>query len=621
MAGKGTLTIARSSKLPVLTFAMISHRTVYVFFILALWFTMVVLAIFTAIASIASYGRSNCAFLTANLNTSYSTITISRSTNCTFVDNLAETVDNHSSYFQSTHIIIIRFIGTLALLVYKPSLTAMMWSALQTFPGTAGVPLLRVDAFQEAVGLSNSPALLPAVLYAQASRTLPFKVAFVLLVSILSLLSPLAVSPIYRPHTGPYLVNATLEVGGGVDTSPNLDYNNNVFIPEGVSTGRALLAAGVLMGIPIFPNTFDVRLAPFLSMATVDEIWSAEIDTVVAHNTVDCGASAPARLNSTEPLVALNMSNYFGPGGSFYNDYPIFLGKELGRITNDPQLSAVYLNSNISAQPGSLTAETSVIFLGANGTLEGAQQTITSPNSTARIASVDVLICTSTTTLETSRCVINQGTVTNCTAYVPRNASASNTSLDAYIQNPITVATVLAASPVMAYYNLPSHLPMCFISNFIVAAQVPPMPDLAYRSSNEEKYYVPLDYITNILFPQTAQALVQGMSQALPVRIANQSVSLIAIFATSEPQLSYLILAICAACALASTAAGVVSFTEYPAPLDVVRLLAISRNGQLDDAFAPYADLSVPVDEDVLQRRIGYSWVEKLDSRVLVVDK
>ncbi|KZP18830.1 hypothetical protein FIBSPDRAFT_955998 [Athelia psychrophila] len=597
---------------------MFSHRTVCLLFILALWLAVVVLAIFTAITYIAFYGRLDCTSFTAASNTSYSTITIAGGANCTFQDNLAETVHKHSSYFQSAHIIIIRFIGTLALLVYRPSLTAMMWSALQT--GPAGVPLLRVDAFQEAVGLSSSPALLPAALYVKASRTLPFKVVFVLLVSILSLLSPLGVSPIYRPHTRPYPVNATLEVGGGVDTPTSPDYDNNVYIPGGVSTGRGLLAAGVLMGIPIFPNTFDVRVAPFLSMATVNEIWSAEIDTIVARNTVDCGASALARLNSTVPVVALNMSDYFAPDGYFYNGYPTFLGKPLGRITNDPQMSAVYLNSAISEQPGSVAVETSVIFLGANVILEGAQQTIISPNPTARIASVDVLICTSKTTLETSHCVIYQGIVTNCTAFVPANANASSTGLDAYVNNSASSAAILAASPVMAYYSLPTHVPMFFISNSTIASQAPPMPDLAYGASHKEKYYVPLYYITDIVFPQTAQALVQGMNQAMPIT-ANQLVSLIASFATSEPLFSYLILAICAACALTATVSGKASLREYPAPLDVVRLLAISRNGQLDDAFAPYADLSIPVDEDVPQRMIGYSWVERLDSRALVVDK
>ncbi|KZP18828.1 hypothetical protein FIBSPDRAFT_1026980 [Athelia psychrophila] len=597
---------------------MSSHRAIYAFMILALWLAMAVLAILTAIASLASFGRSDCASFDTPSNTSYSTITIQGGNNCTFVDDLADTVNRRSSYFQSTHTIIIRLIGTLTLLVYKPSLTAMMWSALKTFKGTNGEPSLRVDAFQQAVGLSSSPALLPAALFVKASRTLPFKVIFVLLVSALSLLSPLAISPIYRPHTGPYLIDATLEVGGGVDMATSTDYDVDAYVPEGVSTGRALRASVALMGTPVFPKTFDVRVAPFLSMATIDEIWSAEVDIVVARNAVDCSASARARFNSTESVVALNMSNYFMPNGRFTSSSPTFLGLNLGTITNDPQVTAVYLNNSASVQPGSVAADTSVIFLGANVTLEGAQQTITSPNSTARIAFVDVLVCTSTTTLETSHCVISQGNVTSCTAFVPPNASASSTGgLDTYITNPAAVAMVLSASPVMAYYTISSRLTMYIMTNSTVAARVLPMSFLAGNVGGSQ-YHVPLDYITDIVFPQTAQALVQGLHQQLPVSKPNQPISLIVTFGTSRPQLAYIILAICTGCAIAATVAGVASFKNHPEPLDIVRLLAISHNNQLGNVFAPYANLHIPVDSDVLQRRIGYSWVEGVGSHALV---
>ncbi|KZP18860.1 hypothetical protein FIBSPDRAFT_863436 [Athelia psychrophila] len=598
-----------------------SHRAAYGLLVFALWLVIVVLAILTGMASLASSGRSDCKSFTAPSNSSYSIITIVGGGNCTFADKVADAVYHHSSYFQSAHIIIIRVIGALTLLVYKPSLTAMMWSALQTFADTSGVPMLRVDAFQEAVELSNSPALLPAALYVKASRTLPFKVIYVLLVSILSLISPLAVSPIYQPHTGPYHVNATMNVGGGVGPIASVTYDVGAPVPGGLVTGRALLAAGILLGIPVFPNTFNVSVAPFLSMVVINEIWSAEVDIVVARNTVDCSASAPARFNRTEPVVALDMVNYFAPGGAFTSSSPTFAGLNLGTITNDPQVTAVYLNSIVSVQPGSVAAETSVIFLGANATLEGAQQTITSPNATARIVSVDVLICTSTTTLETSHCIINQGNVTSCTAFVPENTTASSNGdtggLGAYLAHPTSDAVILSASPAMAYNNLPLRLPMYIMSNATVAAKVPPTSDLTLDLTADH-YYVPLDYITDVVFGKTAQALVQGLNQAWPVQ-ANYLVELKATFGTSRPQLLYLILAVCVGCALAATVAGVVSFRNHYAPLDLVRLLAISRNDQLDDVFAPYADLSAPVDEGILQRRIGYSWVEELNSRALVV--
>ena len=87
---------------------------------------------------------------------------------CTFTNSLSLTVYQHSSYFQSTHIIVIRLIGTLSLLALRPSLTAMIWSALQTFTATTATtkaPTLRLGAFQEGVGLAASPALIPAALY------------------------------------------------------------------------------------------------------------------------------------------------------------------------------------------------------------------------------------------------------------------------------------------------------------------------------------------------------------------------------------------------------------------------------------------------------------------------
>ncbi|KZP18861.1 hypothetical protein FIBSPDRAFT_956023 [Athelia psychrophila] len=563
--------------------------------IVAFWLAMLVLAVLTYIAAIASSARSDCALFNALTPESYSNIA------------------------PSVHIIVIRVIGTLSLLVFRPSLTAMVWSALQTFTGTTGKPSLRLGAFQAGVGLSAFPDLISAALYTAESRTLPLKVTFVLLVSILSLLSPLAVSPIYRPHVGPYPVDATLNVGGGVGPDCPSTYDTYNLVPGGVSTGRALLGAGILMSIPVFPNTFNDSVAPFFSMEAMDEIWYAEVDMVVARNTVDCSASAPARLNSTAPVVALDMPNYFAPKGGFNYTYPTFLGQNLGAIPNDPQMSAVYLNSTVRVQPGSVAAETSVVFLGANSTLEGAQQTITSPTATARILFVDVLICTSTTTLETSHCVINQGNMTSCTAFVPANASAGKAGgLDAYISNPVSVAMYLAASPVTAYFSLPFCLPMYLIDNTTAASKVPPMPDLTEAIVAEE-FHVPLSYIADVVFAQTAQALVQGMAQRWPVT-TTKSILLIAMFATSRPGLLYVILGLSAACAFTATLVGTISFRYHHASLDVTRLLAISRNEQLDHAFARYADLGVSVDDDLLERRIGYGWVQELGARVLVMD-
>lgn len=599
---------------------MISHRAIYGLLIAALWLSMAVLSIFTAISAIASFNRSDCGSSTASVNSSYSNVTVVGGTDCTSIELLSRAVYRHSSYFQSAHIIVIRLVGGLTLIVFRPALTDMVWKALRTFNG--GIPMLRVTAFQEAVGLSTSPALISAALYARASRTLPFKVLFVLLVTILSLLSPLAVSPIYKSHLGPYSVNATLDTGGGVGPATSLDYDINAVVPGGLSIGRGLLEAGILLGTPVFPSTFDVSVAPFLSLKAMEEIWSAEIDTVVARNTLDCSPSALDRLNSSIPVVALDEPVYFTSDVSgVTTSSPVFLGVTLGDITNDPQVTAVYLNSTISVQPGAVAAETTVIFLGANATLEGAQQTITSPTPGSRILFVDVLVCTSKTTLEPSHCTINQGNLTSCIAYVPANAAADTSGtggLNVSIAHPSSTALLLAASPATAFYTLPGRLPMYIINNSTVASGVPPTSDLTLDITGDV-YHVPLNYITDVVFGQTAQALVQGLAQAFPVAI-NQSLELQAIFGISRPQLLYVILSICAGCALAATFSGMWSFRQHHAPLDIVRLLAISRNDKLDDTFAPYADLSMPVSSHVLEKRIGYTWVEELGSYVLVVD-
>ena len=60
-------------------------------------------------------------------------------------------------------------------------------------------------------------------------------------------------------------------------------------------------------------------------------------------------------------------------------------------------------------------AETSVVFLPANGAIDGAQQTVSSPDPTSLVVSMDVLVCTSTTRLEISMCTNDQGS-TSCAA-------------------------------------------------------------------------------------------------------------------------------------------------------------------------------------------------------------
>lgn len=156
---------------------MISHRVIHRLSIASLWLSIIFLAILTALSAITSFHRSDCGSSTTLTNGAYSKITLSGvASTCTTAEIISNTVYRHTSYFQSAQIIVIRVVGTLSLMVFKPALVAMVWEALQTT--TSGTPKLRVTAFQEAVGLSNSPALTSAGLYLKTSRKLSFKSCF-----------------------------------------------------------------------------------------------------------------------------------------------------------------------------------------------------------------------------------------------------------------------------------------------------------------------------------------------------------------------------------------------------------------------------------------------------------
>jgi hypothetical protein len=134
-----------------------------------------------------------------------------------------------------------------------------------------------------------------------------------------------------------------------------------------------------------------------------------------------------------------------------------------------------------------------------------------------------------------------------------------------------------------------------------------------------ELYSIPLSYITDVLSSQTAQGLVQGLVSTYPVS-SMQQVFIISTFGTSNPVLLYIILVLSIACALSSTLASMLmQSVRCASPLDLMRIIAISRNPQLDGMFGMYSDWSVKMDEDMLDTRVGYMWVESLHQHVLVL--
>jgi hypothetical protein len=593
-----------------------THR---IFFIVVLWLSLGTLALITFMAFVASSTRSDCDFFGT------STINIAVTLNaCTPRESLSATVYHHAAYFQSAHITIIQAIAASSLIVFKPSLLAMAWSAMASPAlSSAGVQglTMSLSVFQSVVDLVNSPALIPSVLYTKASHSLTPPVAFVLVVSVLSLLSPIAVSPIYRSHTGPFDVAASIMNGGGVGPSISFTFNSNDPVPGGVVAGRALINAGTTSNTTIYPAIFDISVAPFISRGTIQAIWHTQVETVVARNALDCGSTARTRLsNSSQDLVTLD-DVYFAPNrGAYSGIQPSFAGQILGPIDNDPAIIVVYLNSTFTVAPGVVEAQTSVVFLVANGTLEGAQQRITSPEPTSRIKFVDVLVCTSTTRLEISMCTIDKGTVSRCDFHEPANLSSSSTTggVDIYIKNPISVAITIAASPVTAYYILGNRLPMLSINQEDIDSKTPPLSFLTYDTALT-LYNIPLTYVTNVLFVQTAQGLVQGMVPAWPT-YTNQPVSLISVFGTSKPALLFAIMAMSLASALIATLASTLPRSaRHASALDVSRILVILRGSQLDTALQPYLNWSVEMEEEILSIRVGYGRVEALDRDALMM--
>jgi len=419
----------------------------------------------------------------------------------------------------------------------------------------------------------------------------------VILISILSLISPLALSPVYRPRQGPHSITANISIGGGVRTKVSHSLNLTNYVSQGQVAGRAIINSATALKTPIPLISFDISAAPFIPQDTVQAIWAAKVQTVVSYNSIDCGPSAPSRFTSSRDIVSFanNSQYYFAPQGESYYVDPYFAGQMMGILTNEPKMSAVYLNTTISIDPGVVQAQSSVIFLGANGTLEGAQQRITSPEPTSRIQFVDVLVCTSNTTLVISSCYINNGTVKSCDAVRPPSNESSDTGgVEKYISNPITVASILATSPVMTYYDFWNHIPMYdTITPEMKSNGIPPLSFMSYNTT--DSYDISTSYVKDVLFGQTAQGLVQGLLTNSPVNIT-QDILISSTFGTSQPVLLFIVLAVSIICAVIATLAT--WSARKAAPMDLMRILAISRNPQLDTVFGPYSDRRVKMDQD-----------------------
>jgi hypothetical protein len=559
--------------------------------LVALWLIIMILTVITAIAGLSSSSRADCSGSSA--------VNITDSPPCSTKEEISATLHQHTPYFLSAHTVILQAALSASLLVFKPALRAMMWTEL----GVSST----LGALQCNIALAGSPSLVSAFAYVRTSLSVRFEVVFVILVAALSTFSPMAISAAYRPHTGPRTVSASIVVGGGVGPNFGASLGRDV-VPGGIATGRAVLNEWTLSNRAISNMTY----APFVPEKSILDIWSTQVETAVARQRLYCGPSAPTRVWNSDNIVTVGPT-YFSSDSAVAEIS--FAGQSLGSISNDPQITAVYINASTTIVPGSVETESTVIFLAANGTMEGAQWRINSNTRSSRISYIDVLVCTSAARLEISECNVERGTFTSChPSQTPRRQgkNASFGGLDAYVTNPISTSIALSASPVLACQQVFTRLPMWSpITAELLASQLPP---LSFLTSNTlaQPYSVPLTYVTNAFFRQTAHALVQGMTTAWTVYQV-QPVQLTAVFATSIPALLYVIMGVVAVCALMATHGSMT--TRRSTELDAPGLM--SRSGELAEKLESFVDDTGEMSEDVEELEVRC--VQNHHALVLVV--
>ena len=95
--------------------------------------------------------------------------------------------------------------------------------------------------------------------------------------------------------------------------------------------------------------------------------------------------------------------------------------------------------------------------------------------------------------------------------------------------------------------------------------------------------------------------------------ITTQPIQLIATFGSSVPALTCIILALGTASALGATLISTIPKTAREAvPVDLPRIIAISRNPQLDVLFRGYTDHKVEIDRKLLSKRVTYESTQGL---------
>ena len=592
--------------------------------LVCLWLTIICLSIITFITLTGTLVRSDCEAIPSRNITAVTDIN-----DCSTTERISNVLLRNASYLQSVQTIVFQVFVAASFIVYQPALRALVWSSLETENTSRALSL---SSLNSRIQLSSSPGLIPGVTDILTSRRLTRNSGFVIFLGILSLIIPILISPIYRMRNGSLSGgNLNMAVGGGIGLVTADVWDPAARSAEGITAGRALLNSAVITNKTLSTYSYAPTVNPFFDISQAPKIAKATIQTVAAYQSVDCGSDAPARFvpgNTPGQLVNITTTNVSATASFWDNQVRQGTvsagGLIIGQITNDPHVSAFYLGGTNSTGPGWVNATTSVVFLAANGTIEGAQQNIAAPTgSHGRITNVDVLACTSTMSLGVSNCEVVNGLVTSCTpvpnGQLSTSASGNSTSdMEGFILSPISTATTLSASPVTAYYSylnfIPGYLP---ITPADIAGGFAPLSYLTVETVGAQ-YDIPQSYIQGTLFSETAAALAQGMVIATEPRYnSNQPADLIVVFATSVAPLQITLMLIALACAIATTAEALRTKAREAAELDVARILAMSRNPQLDYTFAPFTDRTVAVPNNVQELRVHYGYVAGTERRGL----
>ena len=126
------------------------------------------------------------------------------------------------------------------------------------------------------------------------------------------------------------------------------------------------------------------------------------------------------------------------------------------------------------------------------------------------------------------------------------------------------------------WYNA---VPSYDVNPDIINARVLPVP---YLTTNETRppYSIPLTYVRDVLFGQTARFMVQGIVSDVSLQQrSQQQIVLIATFGTSNPVLIYLIMGL--AVLICFVAIASFNVAGQPPDMDAIRLISFSKSAEL----------------------------------------